>query len=104
MSVYIINNLIIHDRAQYRKYERAFLPVFLAFGGEVLAVQDEPKPREGAWPFSRTVLLRMPSEEAALAWYESAEYQAIVGDRWNSTDSNVVILPAFRMPAPKLAA
>ena len=103
MSVYIINNMVIRDRDEYRKYERAFLPTFLRFGGEVLSVQDEPKPREGAWPYSRTVLLRMPSEEQARAWYESAEYQAIVTHRWNSTDSNVVILPAFQMPAPRVA-
>jgi uncharacterized protein (DUF1330 family) len=103
MSVYIINNLVIRDRDEYRKYERAFLPTFLHFGGQVLALQDAPTPHEGVWPYSRTVLLRMPSEEQARAWYESAEYQAIVQLRWNSTDSNVVILPAFQMPAPKTA-
>ena len=103
MSVYIINNMVIRDRAEYRQYERAFLPGFLAFGGEVLAVQDDPKPREGEWPFTRTVLLRMPSAEAAQEWYESAEYQAIVKHRWNSTDSNVVILPEFVMPTPRVA-
>jgi uncharacterized protein (DUF1330 family) len=99
MPVYIINNMVIRDRAEYRKYERAFLPTFVRFGGEVLAVQDDPQPREGTWPYTRTVLLRMPSREKALEWYESAEYQAIVQHRWNGTDSNVVILPAFEMPA-----
>lgn len=91
--------MVIHDRAGYREYERAFLPTFLRFGGEVLAVQDDPQPREGTWPYTRTVLLRMPSREKAQEWYESAEYQAIVRHRWNGTDSNVVILPAFELPA-----
>lgn len=104
MSVYIINNMVIRDRDEYQKYERAFLPTFLPFGGEVLAVQDDPKPREGQWPYTRTVLLRMPSEEAARAWYESAAYQAIVRHRWNSTDSNVVILPAFEIRPRKAAS
>jgi uncharacterized protein (DUF1330 family) len=104
MAVYIINNMVIRDREEYGRYERSFLATFLPFGGEVLAVQDDPKPREGAWPFTRTVLLRMPSEDAAREWYESAGYQAIVEHRWNSTASNVVILPEFKMPVGKRAA
>jgi uncharacterized protein (DUF1330 family) len=101
VSVYIINNLVIHDREEYKRYERAFLPTFLPYGGEVLAVQDDPQPREGTWPFSRTVLLKLPSEEKANAWIQSPEYQAIVQMRWNATQSNVVLLPGFQMPAPK---
>jgi len=104
MSVYIINNMVIRDRDEYRIYERAFLPTFLRYGGEVLVVQDDPRAHEGNWPYSRTIILRMPSREKALAWYESPEYQAIVRHRWNSTDSNVVILPAFQMPAPRGAS
>ncbi len=101
MPVYIINNLVIHDREEYKRYERAFLPTFLPYGGEVLAVQDDPQPREGTWPYSRTVLLKMPSEEKARAWIDSPAYQAIVKMRRNSTESNVVMLPGFQMPPPK---
>jgi len=103
MSVYIINNMVVHDSDEYRKYERAFLPTFLRYGGEVLAVQDDPQPREGQWPYTRTVLLRMPSEEQMRAWYESADYQAILKHRLNGTHSNVVVLPEFQMPQPKAA-
>jgi len=103
MAVYIINNMLIHDPEEYRIYERAFMPTFLPYGGEVLAVQDDPKPHEGTWPYSRTVLLRMPSEEQARAWYESPEYQQIAKHRWNATQSNVVILPEFKIPGSKPA-
>jgi uncharacterized protein (DUF1330 family) len=101
MSVYIINNMVIRDPEEYAKYARAFLPLFLKHGGEVLAVQDDPKPLEGSWAFSRTVLLRMPSAEKAREWYESDEYKTMAKHRWASTDSNVVILPAFVMPGAK---
>src|SRR5258705_12726977 len=103
MSVYIINNMVVLDRDEYKKYERAFLPTFLRYGGEDLAVQDDPQPREGAWPYTRTVLLRMPSEEQAHAWYQSTAYQAIVKHRQNGTQSNVVILSAVQMPPPHAA-
>lgn len=92
MSVYIINNMTIHDRAEYDTYLRAFMGVFRKFDGEVLAAVDAPSPVEGEWPYDRTILLRFPSREAALRWSESAEYREIARHRWNGTKSNVVML------------
>ena len=103
MAVYIINNLVIHDHEEYGRYEHAFLATFLPFDGEVLAVRDDPKPHEGEWPFTRTVLLRMPSEDVMQAWYESDGYQAIVKLRLDATVSNVVVLPEFKMPGRRAA-
>lgn len=95
MTVYILNNMTIHDRAAYERYAQAFLPVFRRFDGRLLAVQDAPQPLEGTWPWDRTVLLSFPSREAALRWIESPEYQAIVGDRHAGAKSNVVFLDAM---------
>ena len=95
MSVYIINNMTIHDRAEYGAYLRAFLDVFRNFGGRVLVAKDEPSPLEGAWPYDRTIVLWFPSREEAFRWYESPEYKAIVVHRFNGTNSNVVILDAL---------
>lgn len=92
MAVYILNNMTIHDRAEYDSYLRAFLGVFRKFDGEILAAQDAPEPVEGAWPYDRTILLRFPSREAAQRWYESPEYRAIAEHRLAGTKSNVVIL------------
>lgn len=94
---YILVALAIHDRTGYERYVRAFVPAFLARGGEILAVQDEPVPVEGSWPFSRVVILRMPSREAFETWYRSDEYQAIAQDRFNSAVANITVLPEFRM-------
>ena len=103
MAVYIVNNMTIHDRAEYETYLRKFPRVFRQFEGEVLAVADAPSPIEGEWPFDRTILLRFPSREEAERWAGSAEYQEIVRHRHNATKSNVVILdefqPAGRTPA-----
>ena len=98
MSVYLINNMRIHDRTLYERYAAGMLPAFLAMGGEVVAVADAPKPLEGDWPYDRTVLLRFPSLDAARAWWESPEYQAIAPLRHQSARSNVVVLDAFRKP------
>jgi uncharacterized protein (DUF1330 family) len=92
MSVYIVNNMTIHDRAAYDAYLRAFMAVFRQFNGEVLAVQEAPVPIEGQWPFDRTVLLRFQSRADAQAWSSSPQYQAIAKHRIAGTRSNVVML------------
>ena len=81
MSVYVLANLIIQDREEYGEYVRAFMPV------------------EGSWRYSRTVLLRLPSENHLRAWYESPEYQAIAKHRWNAAESDVVVLKEFAASA-----
>ena len=95
MPVYVINNMRIHDRAEYDTYVRDFLDVFRQFEGQVLAVQDAPPAFEGEWPFDRTVLLSFPDRAELRRWYESPAYQAIVGHRFKGTTSNVVVLDAL---------
>jgi uncharacterized protein (DUF1330 family) len=100
MAVYIINNMTIHDRAEYDRYLRAFMGVFRKFEGEILAAVDAPVPVEGEWPYDRTILLRFPSREEARRWADSDEYREIARHRWNATKSNVVFLDEFRLPKP----
>jgi len=92
MTMYIINNMTVHDPEEYRRYVKDFMPVFERFGGKVLAVQNSPQAIEGTWPFDRTVLLSFPTREAALAWANSADYKAIAVHRHAGTVSDVVFL------------
>jgi uncharacterized protein (DUF1330 family) len=101
MPVFIINNMTIHDPAEYGAYLRAFMEVFRKFNGQVLVAEDAPGPLEGAWPYDRTVVLGFPSREDALRWYESPEYKAIVVHRFKGTTSNVVILDGHAGSAQK---
>jgi uncharacterized protein (DUF1330 family) len=95
MSVYIINNMTIHDPAEYGKYLREFMRVFRNHPGEILAAVDRPTPVEGEWPYDRTILLRFPSLEEARRWADSPEYREIAQHRWKGTKSNVVFLDGF---------
>jgi uncharacterized protein (DUF1330 family) len=92
MTVYIINNMTIHDPDAYRTYLRGFRPIFEKYGGSVLAAQDAPAPLEGTWPYERTVLLSFPSRRAFAEWVGSAEYQTIAAYRRAGTTSNVIVL------------
>ncbi len=98
MTVYVINNLKIHDRGAYGEYLSGFMEAFRGCGGEILAVQDSPKAYEGEWPYDRTVLLRFPDRASITRWVESPAYQRIIGHRLRGSSSNIVILDAFAMP------
>lgn len=47
------------------------------FAPEVLVLEERSEVIEGDAPFPRTVIIKFASREAAIAWYNSAEYQAV---------------------------
>ena len=95
MTVYVINNMTVHDQDEYKAYVKGFMPVFERFGGKLLAVQNGPRAIEGVWPFDRTVLLSFPTRSAYEQWSSSAAYKAIEVHRHAGTVSNVVVLDAL---------
>jgi uncharacterized protein (DUF1330 family) len=92
MSVYIIAQISIHDRAEYGRYEAGFMDVFAQFQGELLAVSESPTIVEGQWPCTRTVLMRFPSADEARRWYASPQYQAIAQHRFRASTGNAVVI------------
>lgn len=88
----------IRDRAGYDGYVQKALPTILQSGGRPIVADDGPEVLEGDWHGSRTVILEFDSVEAAKKWYNSPEYQAIIGERHASTDANAVIVSGFEMP------
>ena len=46
---------------------------------------------EGTPPGAQTVILKFEDTAAAKAWYESTEYQAVVGKRLKATEGFAVI-------------
>lgn len=95
MTVYIVAQITIHDRAEYGRYEEGFMPVWQKFSGELLAVSEDPVVVEGEWPCTRTVLLRFPTAEEARRWYGSPEYQAIAQHRFRASTGNAVIIEGY---------
>jgi uncharacterized protein (DUF1330 family) len=46
-----------------------------------------------------TVVLRFESREAALAWYQSEEYQSVIALRTDNSDGMAVLCDGFVMPS-----
>ncbi len=95
MAAYVIAQLKMKDRDTFSKYEAGFLDVFTPYDGKVLAVDEAPETLEGDWPYTRTVLLEFPSQEIALKWFNSPEYQEISKHRRAGADGNIVVVKSF---------
>ena len=92
MPHYLIAQIDIKDREKYAKYEAGFMDIFLTYKGKILSVEENEHLLEGQWPFTRTVLIEFPSQEDALDWYNSIEYQVLVQHRFAASIANIVII------------
>jgi len=64
MTVYVIVQLKMKDRAAYDRYQARFFDVFRKFSGRLLSADDNPTILEGAWDRDRLVLMSFPDEAA----------------------------------------
>jgi uncharacterized protein (DUF1330 family) len=94
---YAIVTELIRDPAVYRSYVEKAVRTIQQAGGRIIVADDNPTILEGRWLPSRTVVLEFDSVEAVRRWYDSAEYQAIVGLRRAAAESNAAILSGFEV-------
>jgi uncharacterized protein (DUF1330 family) len=88
----------INDPAALGAYARAAMPTIAAAGGRAVVASPADEVLEGDWFGNQTVILEFPTVEAARAWYNSPEYQAVVGQRHAAAVSNAAIFAGFEMP------
>jgi uncharacterized protein (DUF1330 family) len=80
--VYMIANLVTHDKDEYLKYEKGFFPLLKKHGGSFLTFDDNIKHMEGSEPrLGRIVIFQFPSETAADTWFNDPAYQALAEHR-----------------------
>lgn len=91
MSAYFVVQYVVKDPDLYREYQGGAGPTIAAFGGELVAFDAAAETIEGTPPGPQTVIIRFESTEAAKAWYNSDEYQAVVGKRLAATEGFAVI-------------
>ena len=96
MSVYLIAQVEIIDRQQYKQYIKGCLS--LPGTIDVVVADESPIVLEGEWPANRTVVFRFPTEEDAMRWYRSPEYQAVAQHRVKSARTNLILAKGFTPP------
>ena len=91
MAAYFIAQYVVNDPAGYAEYQGGAGPTIQAHGAELVAFDVAAETIEGTSPGPQTVILKFESVEAAKAWYNSDEYQAVVGKRLAATEGFAVI-------------
>jgi uncharacterized protein (DUF1330 family) len=90
MPSYLIVNATVTDPAGLDAYRGAVGPTLAGHNVKILVSTNDAMVMEGD-AGERAVVLEFPTRDEALAWYNSPEYQAVIGLRLNSTKGVAVI-------------
>ena len=89
---YVIAQLKVTNSENYKEYVNKVTEVVQKFGGEYLVRNGEYQCIEGESKFPRIVVIKFPSYEKALEWYNSDEYKSVKQIRLNNSEgSNIII-------------
>ena len=89
---YVIAQLKVTNSENYKEYVEKVPEVIKKYGGEYLARGAEHQVVEGEDNLPRIVIIKFPSYEKALEWYNSEEYKPIKQIRLdNSEGTNIII-------------
>ena len=89
---YAIFNINVTNPENYKHYIEQVVSVAKKFGAEYIIRGGENQVIEGTWQHPRTVVMRFPSYEKALEWYNSAEYKPIKQIRLDNAETNGIII------------
>ena len=98
MSVYVVASGRIDNPEMLNEYlgkAGATIPP----EAQVLAVDETAEVVEGDVQPPRIVIIEFPSRESFRGWYDSPEYQAVVGLRLESAPGTMVVAEGFTPPA-----
>ena len=95
MSGYAIFNIEIKKPEEYKEYVEKVKPLAEKFGGDYIIRGGETKVLEGNWEYPRTVVIKFPSYEKALEWYNSDEYKPIKQIRLENSIGNGIITVSY---------
>ena len=93
MPGYVIGQVNgIKDGAAFEAYQHVAEPTIGLYGGKRVFLSSEVTPGDGGWSPMAVILFEFETSEQAKKWYNSPEYQAVVNQRIDSTDSAVILL------------
>ena len=98
MAAYFIARYNVTNPEGFAAYGAAVRPTFAGHDVEFVSVDNASQAIEGSPP-QTTVVLKFPTKEAALGWYNSAAYQAIKHHRTDNSEGDAVLVDGFVMPS-----
>ena len=95
MAAYLIAQIRIHDPETFKKYADAVPATIKQYGGKYCIRGGAVTPKEGDWNPKRVIVLEFPDMATLNKWYDSPEYQAIIGDRLKASDGDMIFVEGF---------
>ena len=92
MSGYVIAQIEVTNPENYKEYVQKVKPTAEKYGGEYLVRGGNNVTVEGSWQHPRTVVIKFPSYDKAMEWYNSEDYKPIKQIRLDNADSNGMII------------
>ena len=92
MTGYIIAQVNLKKKDGFKDYANKVPETVKKYGGEYLVRAGEFKSLEGKWDFTRNVIIKFPSYERALEWYNSEEYKPIKQIRLDNAEGTNIII------------
>jgi uncharacterized protein (DUF1330 family) len=93
-KAYWVAHVDVSDPQVYEKYKAASAAPFAEFGARFIVRGGDQEVREGTVR-SRTVVIEFPSYEAAVACYDSPDYQAAFDIRKEVSIGDMVIVKGY---------
>jgi uncharacterized protein (DUF1330 family) len=91
MPAYVIADVEVTDAERYGEYSAQVSATLEPFGGRFLVRGGATEDIEGDWQPKRLVIIEFPSMDAAHGWYDSPEYQAILGIRQSGATTRLIL-------------
>jgi uncharacterized protein (DUF1330 family) len=92
---YILANVEVRDADAYEAYRSQTAAIVANHGGRFLVRGGAVRMLEGDLKLGRVVVLEFPSVEAAQAFYDSPEYQAVLPHRTRNARSDLAIIEGW---------
>ena len=92
MSAYLIAQINVTNEDSYKEYLSKVTPIVEKYGGTYIVRAGKFKTVLGNWNFQRNVVIKFPSYEIAIKWYNSAEYKPVKKIREDNSIGNVIII------------
>tara|TARA_Y100000590_G_C15507872_1_gene934247 strand:- start:549 stop:836 length:288 start_codon:yes stop_codon:yes gene_type:complete len=92
MSAYAIVQINITNNEPYKEYLKHVTSIVEKYQGEYIVRGGKFKKMLGNWDYERTVVIKFPSYEVAIDWYNSDEYAPIKKIREENSVGNFIII------------
>ena len=92
MTAYIIVQINITNKDQYKEYLNQVTPIAKKYGGIYIIRGGKYKTMLGKWNYERTVVIKFHSYDLAMKWYNSEEYAPVKKIREDNSEGNLIII------------